>query len=90
MCVKAMTNILQKRIRPASGATLLSYVYGYLQQEASCIIGGYSVWVFRSSRKSPENHGCIPSIKSNYALNTMSLSDNGVISSNHFSREDIL
>ena len=90
MCVKAMTNIIPISISPGQGKTLLSLVCQYLQQESSWILSARSMWVFMMSSNFPENLAYIPSINSTCTPNTLSLSDNGVIASNHVSREDII
>ena len=90
MYVKAMTKIIPIRISPDSGKTHMSSINGYLQQETPWIIGTWSMWVFRMSRKSQDNLVYLTSRKSTCTPNTVCLSANGMIASNHFSREYII
>ena len=90
MCVKDMNKMMTISIRIASGKTLISSIRGYLKQEAYCILGACSMWVFSQSKNFPENFGYLPSRELNCTPNTVSISANGVIASNHLSREDII
>ena len=48
------------------------------------------MWVFRTSRKFQDNLVYLTSRKSTCTPNTVYLSANGMIASNHFSREEII